>query len=248
LPDEPAQHPTRPALSRDRIVRTALAIVDSDGLPALTMRRLGRDLGVTTMAVYHHFPNKSALYDGIVEAVMAEIDVSADKAGEPFGVRLRRAARAYRDVLVAHPRAMPVLISRGPRTPAALVPVETLIGIFRDAGFSPADAMAGMDVTAAMVQGAALVVVDLRLDPPATDADLVPAEMAAALPADRFPYLLEAIASGSLYDIAAQFEVGLDTLVRGFEARLEDVRGNGSRHVAAPRAPREEPVAGRPIA
>src|SRR5450759_4119287 len=120
------------------------------------MRRLAKDLDVTTRAVYHHLPNKSALYDGIVEAVMAEIDVSADDPSAPFRVRLKTAARAYRDVLVAHPNALGVLIARGPRTPGSLVPVETLLGIFRDAGFSPADAMAGMDVTAAMVRGAAL--------------------------------------------------------------------------------------------
>src|SRR5450759_5594645 len=77
LPDEGTQEWRRPPLSRERIVWTALAIVDADGLDGLTMRRLGKDLDVTTMAVYHHFPNKSALYDGIVEAVMAEIDVSA---------------------------------------------------------------------------------------------------------------------------------------------------------------------------
>jgi AcrR family transcriptional regulator len=228
VPDKPAQEWRRPVLSREGIVRTALAIVDADGLAALTMRRLGKDLDVTTMAVYHHFPNKSALYDGIVEAVMAEIDVNDDDHVQAFSVRLRTAARAYRDVLVAHPNALPVLMARGPRTPRALVPVETLVGIFRDAGFSPADSMAGMDVTAAMVQGASLVVMDPLLEPSiepsAETSDHLAANLAASLSPDQFPYLLEAIASGSMYDFAGEFEIGLETLVRGFEARLADAR------------------------
>jgi AcrR family transcriptional regulator len=234
LPDELTRQRTRPRLSRERIVLTALAIVDADGLERLTMRRLAKDLHVTTMAVYHHFPNKSALYDGIVEAVMAEIDVSVDEPSAPFRVRLKTAARAYRDVLVAHPNALGVLVARGPRTPGSLVPVETLLGIFRDAGFSPADAMAGMDVTAAMVRGAALVVLEQRPDPSAETTNIVAEDLAATLPTDRFPHLLEALASGSLYDLIDEFEIGLETLVRGFEARLDDARRQSARSGGSP--------------
>lgn len=224
MPDELTRQRRRPRLSRERIVLTALALVDADGLERLTMRRLAKCLDVTTMAVYHHLPNKSALYDGIVEAVMAEIDVSADDPSAPFRARLTTAARAYRDVLVAHPNALGVLVARGPHTPRALVPVETLIGIFRDAGFSPADAMAGMDVTAATVRGAALVVLDRHLDSSIETTNIVAEDLAATLPADRFPHLLEALASESLYDLTGEFEIGLETLVRGFEARLDDAR------------------------
>jgi TetR/AcrR family transcriptional regulator, tetracycline repressor protein len=223
MPEEHEQERRRLPLTRDRIVRTALQVVDVDGLDALTMRRLGTELGVTTMAVYHHFPNKSALYDGIVEAVMAEIDVSADDRAKPFAERVTYAARAYRDVLVAHPHALPVMLSREPRTPGALVPVETLVGIFRDAGFSPVDAWTGMNVTAAMVMGVAVYVANDRLQPP--EEDITPEQLAEALPADRFPHLLEVMSTDAAQDVHTEFEVGLDTLVRGFEARLAGARG-----------------------
>jgi TetR/AcrR family tetracycline transcriptional repressor len=219
--------PGRPALSRDRIVRTALRIVDTEGLGALSMRRLGSELGVVPMATYHHFPNKSALYDGIVEAVMGEIDTSADDPGAPFAARLKHAARAYRDVLVAHPNAMPVLMSNGPKTPQALVPVETMLRIFRDAGLSAAQAMAGVDVVASMVQGAASMRVNQLLAdadagcPPAGYYDV----LAEALPAERFPVLREALAGGELLDIDAEFEFGLDVIVRGFEQRIAERAG-----------------------
>lgn len=121
-------------LTREQIVRTALALVDRDGLKALSMRRLGAELGVDPMAVYYHIPNKEALLDAIVEAVMASMDLSSDDpAGSPEE-RVLNAAHIYLDVLLQHVNALPILLSHGPATPAALRPVELLIGILRDAG------------------------------------------------------------------------------------------------------------------
>ncbi|HET6450954.1 MAG TPA: TetR family transcriptional regulator, partial [Spirochaetia bacterium] len=70
------------ALTRQRIVAAALQIVDAEGLAALSMRRLGASLGVDPMAVYYHLPNKAALYDAIVEAVMAEAEWGEGPAGQ----------------------------------------------------------------------------------------------------------------------------------------------------------------------
>ena len=69
------ERPTRPALSREYILHTALRIVDRDGPDKLTMRRLGAELGVDPMAVYHYLPNKAALFDGITEAIWASLDL-----------------------------------------------------------------------------------------------------------------------------------------------------------------------------
>ena len=71
------------SLTRQRIVTAALEIVDREGLAALSMRRLGSELGVDPMAAYYHIPNKDALLDAIVEAVMAEIDLSKDELSAP---------------------------------------------------------------------------------------------------------------------------------------------------------------------
>ncbi len=120
-------------LSRDRIVQTALGIVDRDGLDALSMRRLGAELGVDPMAIYYHVPNKDALLDAIVEAVMSEIDLTFDDASLPTEDPVVGAARAYLDAMLAHVNALPIVLSRGPSTPVALRPVELLIRILRDA-------------------------------------------------------------------------------------------------------------------
>ena len=132
-----------------------LAIVDRDGLRALSMRRLGADLGVDPMAVYYHVPNKEALLDAIVEAVMSEIDLSLDDAAAPPEERIVTAARVYLDVMLAHANALPIMLSRGPSTPTAVRPVEFLIGVLRDAGLPPEQAMAGMNAIAAAVRGLA---------------------------------------------------------------------------------------------
>jgi TetR/AcrR family tetracycline transcriptional repressor len=150
----PRKEPPSSPLQRERIVGAALGLVDREGLKALSMRRLGAELGVDPMAVYYHIPNKQALLDAIVEAVMASIDLSVDDPAKPIEERILRAARAYRDALLAHANALPILLAHGPATPAALRPVELLIGILRDAGLPPAEAFAGMNLLAAAVRGA----------------------------------------------------------------------------------------------
>jgi len=180
-PDEP--------LKREQIVSTALALVDRDGLNGLSMRRLGAELGVDPMAVYYHIPNKQALLDAIVEAVMAGIDLSVDNPIAPPEERILCAARAYRDTMLAHIKALPILLAHGPATAAAMRPVERLIGILRDAGLPPAQAFAGMQVIAATVRGAVGM-------GPASEATHSPdpgqiESMMRLFPPSEFPNLLE---------------------------------------------------------
>ena len=123
----------REPLSRERIVDTAIALVDAEGMDALTMRRLGAELGMDPMAVYYYLPNKAALLDAVVEAVMSEIDLGVDDPSAPAEERLISAAKAYAEVLVRHRNAIPLLLVRGPATPAALAPVEVVVAILRAA-------------------------------------------------------------------------------------------------------------------
>jgi AcrR family transcriptional regulator len=204
-------------LERERIVRTALALVDREGLKALSMRRLGAELGVDPMAVYYHIPNKHALLHAIVEAVMAEIDLSVDQPAEPAEERVLRAAHAYRDAMMAHVNALPILLSHGPSTEAALRPVELLIGILRDAGLPPAQALAGMNAIAAAVRGTAGMYASGGGEPPAREQIEA---MARSIPADAFPHLHEAMPHAGEFSDRG-FDFGIRALVRGLltEAR-----------------------------
>ena len=70
----------RAGLSRGQVLDAALDLVDRDGVAALSMRRLGAELGVEAMTVYHYLPNKDALLDGIVERVMAQAETALRRA------------------------------------------------------------------------------------------------------------------------------------------------------------------------
>lgn len=206
------QAPAQP-LTREHIVATALALVDREGPGALSMRRLGAELDADPMAVYYHLPSKDALLDAIVEAVMAEIDLEDDPSA-PLEERIVCAAVSYRDALLAHMGALPIVLTRSPSTPAAMRPVEVLIGLLAEAGLPPAQAMAGMNAVAATVRGLVGMAVDCGDGPPATQQL---AEPAARDPKDGFQDRggVEVCAEDFL---GADFEFGIRALVRGLIA------------------------------
>jgi AcrR family transcriptional regulator len=195
-------------LERGQIVAAALKIVDREGLKALSMRRLGAELGVDPMAVYYHLPNKQALLDAIVEAVMGSIDLTADNPARPPQERILTAARAYRDVLLAHANALPILLAHGPVTPVAMRPVELLTGLLRQAGLPPAEALMGMNVIAAAVRGA------VGMGPAHKLSEKEFKDLWRSFPAAEFPHLAEGLAA-SRDSFEAIFDFGIRALVRG---------------------------------
>src|ERR1700730_15223806 len=109
----------REPLSRDRIIETALHIIDGQGLGRLTMRRLGDSLEVEAMAIYHHLPRgKEELLDGLIEHVAVYPASVGNGAGQDWQQRLRGWANGYRDRLLAHAGVLPLLVTR--RNPVAL--------------------------------------------------------------------------------------------------------------------------------
>ena len=198
-------------LKREQIVSTALGLVDREGLKALSMRRLGAELGVDPMAIYYHIPSKHALLHAIVEAVMAEIDLSVDHREEPPEMRVLCAAHAYRDAMLAHVNALPILLTHGPSTEAALRPVELLIGILRDAGLPPAEAFSGMNTIAAAVRGFVGMIASSSEGKP-TREELE--AMDRSFPANEFPHLREAMPFASEFADYG-FDFGIRALARG---------------------------------
>jgi TetR/AcrR family tetracycline transcriptional repressor len=141
-------------VSRATVLAAALDIVDREGLEQLTMRRLGRCLGVDPMAVYGHVADKAALFDGLVELVLAEIMLP-----EPTGrweVDLRQIARSARATLLAHPQVITLLGTRPPVTEAAFAMIEAVTSVLLDAGFSEQQAADGFDCLGRLLVGHAL--------------------------------------------------------------------------------------------
>jgi AcrR family transcriptional regulator len=116
--DDPTQgssttrSPGRAGLSRGEVLAATLALIDADGIEALSMRRLGRALGRDPMRLYRHAASKDALLDGVVELVLAELDVSAPHDAGDWEEVLRSTAHAFRAVAVAHPHVVPILVTR----------------------------------------------------------------------------------------------------------------------------------------
>lgn len=100
--------PTRRRLDRRQILEAALAVVDRDGLEALSMRRLGTELGVDPMAVYHHVDGKDRLFDGLAALLWEEVALP-EAASDPIAT-LRTLARSLRDLFRRHPAAAPLVL------------------------------------------------------------------------------------------------------------------------------------------
>jgi len=183
-------------LSRDKLVQAALAIVDRDGLGALSMRRLGAELGVDPMAAYRHFPSKEALLDGVVEAVVSEIDLEVDPSA-PWEERLRTLARANLEAMMAHPNALPLLAARPLTTPDALRLVEKALEITSSAGIPLKQGSLAMNATGLFTTGFAAALVGMASE------ERTGAESRAALaelPRESFPLIHRVLETGQEID------------------------------------------------
>ena len=139
-------------LDRATILSAAVALVDAHGLAALNMRALARELGVGTMSLYHHVPNKDALLDGIVEVLNEEIEIP-DPASGPWDERARRMARSLREVALRHPNCVPLLVTRPFSTAAALRPCEAAFQVLTEAGLGPDESIVTLRTFVAYVLG-----------------------------------------------------------------------------------------------
>jgi AcrR family transcriptional regulator len=125
-----------PRLSRPAIFRAALRLIDAEGAGALTMRRLGAELGVEAMSLYRHISSKDALLDGIGEQLMSEVEIGPFEGD--WAVTAHRLSFGIRGVARAHPAAFELVGLRALNTVEAMRPVEALLAALRGDGF-PAD-------------------------------------------------------------------------------------------------------------
>jgi AcrR family transcriptional regulator len=142
-------------LTRERIVDAAAALVDAEGLDAVSIRRLAAELGVQGPSLYNHFATKNEILDAVADAVVAQVNVSF------FGTHdwreaLRLWAHSYRAVLSAHPNVVPMLAHGPGRRPAALAMADAVYGGLIDAGWPEARATHIGALLRYLVHGSAL--------------------------------------------------------------------------------------------
>jgi AcrR family transcriptional regulator len=211
----------RERLDQTTIVKSALALVDRDGLEGLSMRKLGRELAVEAMALYHYFPSKDALIDAIVEAVVGEMGAPSE-AGS-WEERLRERFRSYRQLAQAHPHVFPLVGKRTVKSPEALAPVEQMLDILRGAGFTPERALQSFRTLSSYAYGYALAeIVGFALEP-STDGAAARFDVRTVDP-ERFPRMREVAPHVVACDHDTEFELGLDIILAGLAAAASESR------------------------
>jgi AcrR family transcriptional regulator len=209
----------RSALTREQVLDTALRLVDTDGVEALSMRRLGAALDRDPMRLYRFAASKDELLDGIVERVLAEIRVPPAADGDWPEV-LRRTGRAFRELALAHPHVVPLLVTRPLATPLALRPLgtlrplEDLLELFVAAGFDERRALHAYRLYMGFLYGHILNELQERVLDPDETSDLLRLGLH-RLPAREFPRIRALAGELAAYDGARELEEGLDIVLGG---------------------------------
>ncbi|MFD3807299.1 TetR/AcrR family transcriptional regulator [Streptomyces sp. NPDC058611] len=215
--------PRKPLLSRTRIVEAAGALVDAEGLEAVSTRRLAAALGVSGPSLYNHFRTKDEILEAVADAVSARVDLSMFEApaygaqgGRDWRGALHAWAHSYRDALSDHPNIVPVL-ARGPgRRPAGLRLADAVFGAMTEAGWPPAQATRIGALMRYFILGSAV----------ASFARGFVDDEAAYDPAD-YPHLGQAhlLAERQREVDQGAFETGLTALLDGLALQYEAARG-----------------------
>jgi len=204
---------TRIPLSRDRILRAALDLADASGVEALTMRRLGDDLGFEAMSLYRHVANKKDLLHGMLDLVLAEWELP-DGPGD-WRDALRTSARSVHDGLRRHRWAAGLLMTGDYIRPARLRYMEWLLGRLDAAGFDADTAYHVYHLLDGYIFGFSLWEIAYTAIP--IDAETV-TRLMATIPWADYPHLAEHrdqhMTDGPHREVSA-FEVGLDLILDG---------------------------------
>ena len=210
---------TRTPLTRERVLRAAVALADRDGIDSLIMRNLAQALDVVPMALYRHVANKEELLDGLVDVVIAEIEPPLTDAD--WKTTIRERILSARRALLRHPWASRLMESRKAPTPVVLDYMDSMIGLFRTGGFS-------LDLThhAMHAMGSRMFGFTQEIFNDTTDVDpAAEAEMWSGM-AGTYPYIFEIFTSISHDDASTvgpgcddqfEFEFALDLMLDGLE-------------------------------
>jgi AcrR family transcriptional regulator len=218
---DPTTTPRAP-LSRERVLRAAMALADEHGIEAVTMRRLAQELRVEAMSLYHHVKGKDDIVDGIVDLALGEIDLP----DEPIDWKesLRQAVMSAHGVLVKHPWAPTLMNATQAVPPARLRLMEFLLGTLRHAGFSPGMTDHAYHALDSHITGYSLWLASMSLG---TDENMevMAAAFLRTLPPE-YPYMAEHVEQhlqalrGEAEDQVGEFEFGLGLILDGLERIL----------------------------
>ena len=208
----------REPLTRERVLRAALDLADREGVEAISMRRLGAELGVEAMSLYNHVGSKAAVLDGIVELVLNDVDLPDDVSDWKQAVR--HMARSSRELAQAHPRVVPLVATRPLNTVASLRPVEKGFEIFRRAGFPPELAIHAFRALAGFITGYTLAETGEFFGETLGEGQLTPDDLLAA----DFPNLHEIAPQLARNNHDDEYQFALEVILTGLQAKLDEMK------------------------
>ncbi len=212
------------ALSRDRIVRCAVAVADAGGFECLSMRALAQQLGTAPMSLYRHVANKEDLLDGMVDVVFSEMYPPG--IGDDWKAELRKRGVSAREVLRRHPWAVGRMEGRLNPGPASAEHHNATMGCLREAGFPFRHAVHAYNLLDAYTYGFALQEKTIGFETPEESAEMAKTTIGEESP---YPYLAEIVAEFAKqgYDYTDEFEFGLDFILDGLEELRSTLTSKG---------------------
>jgi AcrR family transcriptional regulator len=224
----------RMPLNRARVLRAGIDLADHEGVAAMSMRRLGQELGVEAMALYNHVANKDDLLDGMVELIVEDLNTEVGPGGGPgaeadWATALRERILSARNVMLQHKWAPAVIESRTSLSMPLVAYYEGVLATLRAGGFSNDLAHHTLHALGSKALGFNQELFDpSRAGDGQADTDM--AAMAA-----HFPHLVGMLAEVAhddpdstigWCDDQTEFEFGLDVLLDGLERRRTGVTGS----------------------
>ncbi|MVU84045.1 TetR family transcriptional regulator [Nocardia sp. ET3-3] len=207
----------RAGISREQVLDAALAFADREGVAALSMRKLGAELGVEAMTLYHYVPNKDALLDGMVERVMSRADTGF--ADGPWQIAIRDYARALRAALLEHPGSLPLVAARPAVTPRTLQTAERGLKLLVDSGFELGTALDALNAITLFVVAHANS--EVRTAPVNEAEEPGSIEFLKSLDPAEFPLILRAAQTSAGTDDHARFDFAIAAMIHGFATVME---------------------------
>jgi AcrR family transcriptional regulator len=219
-------------VTRELLLDAAMQLVDTEGLGALTVRRLGREVGAAAAMVYRFFADKDELVEALADRVFAQarqagssLDAAPHVAVVPgWADQLHAVAHGIRRALLAHPALVPAAVRRPPRQEATLHGIDAGLGLLLSAGLGPESAAKGYQAVLFYTLGFAALEAPFAAAPDGGARDQAATHaVLAALPAEDYPHIAASIAHLYGPDLTAQFDHGLRLLITGLQAQSRSV-------------------------
>ena len=218
---------TRPrgSLTRERIIKEALGLLEEHGPGALSMRRLADRLGVAPNALYYRVRGKADLIDGLIDQVYAGLTIEPGPAGD-WTQQLATLSQAIRAHLLAHPAVVPFALQQPGLGPHSLRLGEAIYRVLRPAGFSDQAVVGTVYALLTYILGFVALEIPRAGSDPQTSDEFVRRMWAffAALPPGEFPHTVELAAQLARISTDDQFQFGIQTFLAGLQAQQPELK------------------------